>query len=109
MLQVHKVNGMDALSQVKELLGQSIKCTLQDGRTISGTLIAFDREKNIVLRDALEIRSVPSNIYISQRSATMINDDNLSKMINVADVVSLERKLSEALVPGNKVEKVELR
>lgn len=97
---------MDALSQVKEILGNSIICTLQDERKISGTLISLDRECNIILHDVLEIRYVHANMYNQQWHDA--NTDNYDMVVEGEDRITIRRSLSQALVPGDKIVKVEL-
>lgn len=97
---------MDALSQVKEILGNSIICTLQDERQISGTLISLDRECNIILHDVLEIRYVHANMYNQEWHDA--NPENCETVVEGEDRITIRRSLSQALVPGDKIVKVEL-
>ena len=36
-------NTTDAIGMIRGILGQSIKCTLDDGRTATGTFVCMDR------------------------------------------------------------------
>jgi small nuclear ribonucleoprotein (snRNP)-like protein len=97
---------MDALSKVKEILGQTITCTLQDERKISGTLVSLDRECNIILHDVMEIRYVHANMYNPKWHKR--NPNNYEMLVEGEDILTIRRSLSQALVPGDKIVKVEL-
>lgn len=97
---------MDALSKVKEILGQTICCTLQDERKLSGTLISLDRECNIILHDVMEIRYVHANMY--NQNWHDANPNNCEMVVEGEDRITVRRSLSQALVPGDKIVKVEL-
>jgi small nuclear ribonucleoprotein (snRNP)-like protein len=103
------MNSQTALEQVSSILGRTIVCTLDDGRTVEGKLECLDRLSNIILRDALEKRFVkdPSIYGIRHTSRKhQCHDDQVSK--EEENEMILERKLSQVLVPGKHLVKVEL-
>eukprot|EP00588_Corethron_pennatum_P023867 CAMPEP_0194322704 /NCGR_PEP_ID=MMETSP0171-20130528/22226_1 /TAXON_ID=218684 /ORGANISM="Corethron pennatum, Strain L29A3" /LENGTH=107 /DNA_ID=CAMNT_0039081059 /DNA_START=155 /DNA_END=474 /DNA_ORIENTATION=+ len=48
-------------SKLLKYVEHRIRVTLADGRTLSGTFLAFDRHLNLVLSDTEERRSIKSN------------------------------------------------
>jgi len=77
---------------MENLLGKTLKCTLDDGRTAIGDLVCIDRLKNIILKDAVEERWVDSTVYNSTSG----------------NVVVAKRSLSQAMIPGKHLVKVEI-
>ena len=47
---------MSAADKVRELLDQSLRVALSDGRVIIGTFLCFDKQRNILLSGARELR-----------------------------------------------------
>lgn len=91
-----------ALEKVSAILGKTVICTLDDGRTIRGKLECLDRLCNIILRDALERRIVqdPSIYGIRMEECAKVGDGK--------EPLIWERWLSQVVVPGNHLTKVEL-
>ena len=81
-----------AKEKVQSLLGQKLKCTLVDGRTVKGELIVLDRKNNLILLNAVEERIVASADY----------SDTSDEEILVT------RELSQVMIPGERVKKVEI-
>ena len=77
---------------VEALLGKRITCTLADGRTVDGDLIALDRRKNVILVNALEERVVLSRFYSN----------------NTDKEVAVSRALNQVMIPGERITKVEI-
>jgi Small nuclear ribonucleoprotein (snRNP) homolog len=103
------MNSQTALERVSSIIGRNIVCTLDDGRTVQGKLECLDRLSNIILRDALEKRFVPDpSIYGIRHTIDkhQCHDDQVST--ENQDQLVLERKLSQVLVPGKHLIKVQL-
>mmetsp|Transcript_15396 Transcript_15396/g.29004 ORF Transcript_15396/g.29004 Transcript_15396/m.29004 type:complete len:110 (-) Transcript_15396:524-853(-) len=102
-----------ALEQVSQILGRTIKCTLDDGRTVQGKFECLDRLSNIILRDALEIRFVKDPSIYGIRPKMFKHqchaDGQALEEKNEDDYLILERNLSQVLVPGRHLVKVELQ
>jgi small nuclear ribonucleoprotein (snRNP)-like protein len=75
-----------------KLIGQSVKCTLDDGRTATGTFVCLDRLRNIILSDVLEERPVPASVYGGDSNTILV----------------AERQLAQAMIPGAHLVKVEI-
>jgi small nuclear ribonucleoprotein (snRNP)-like protein len=96
------------LEQVSLLLGRTLLCTLDDGRTVQGQLECLDRLSNIILRDALEKRVVEDpSIYGIEKGYEKEGKENHGKNQEDPPLI-LERWLSQVLVPGKHLVKVEL-
>ena len=102
---------------MRNLLGQTLKCTLADGRTATGTLICIDRlyvvthvfcccktyllltqdyvmfRKNLILSHVVEERTVDSAVYSGSTGGKIIRT---------------KRVLVQAMIPGIQLVKVEL-
>ncbi|VEU40434.1 unnamed protein product [Pseudo-nitzschia multistriata] len=86
------------------LLGKRIKCTLTDGRTLTGTFICIDRLKNLILTDVLEERSIdPSDYKHRVGSSEPSTEPPTARCFR-----RVERKISQAMVPGERLVRVEL-
>lgn len=117
------------LSIIKsQILGKEIKCTLNDNRIIKGSLICLDRMKNMILVDAIEERRVEKSIYDITACTNNRNDENSGEnnerdrhnvkynenskenSFNDEEVewIIFRRDISQVLVPGNKLIKVEM-
>jgi len=81
-----------AADKVRSLLGEKIKCTLDDGRSVSGTFVCIDRLTNLILTDAMEERMICSSDY---------SDTNDEKILT-------RRSLSQVMIPGERLQKVEV-
>ncbi len=81
-----------AKDKVQRLLGQRIKCTLDDGRFVTGTFLCVDRLTNLILTNALEERMISSSDY----------SDTTDEQVLVT------RNLSQAMIPGERLKKVEV-
>ena len=82
----------DTPGRLQNLLGQKIKCTLDDGRTAMGTFICVDRLSNLILTNVVEERMVCSSDYSDYRTEDIL----------------VRRDLSQAMVPGERLLKVEV-
>mmetsp|Transcript_14105 Transcript_14105/g.21538 ORF Transcript_14105/g.21538 Transcript_14105/m.21538 type:complete len:106 (-) Transcript_14105:279-596(-) len=83
---------------MRRLLGKTLKCTLDDGRTATGKLICVDRLKNLILGHVVEERMVDSSFYCDEEYTAA----NGSKMIVT------KRELTQAMIPGIHLVKVEV-
>lgn len=81
-----------AREKVQSLLGTRIKCTLDDGRSVTGTFLCVDRLTNLILTNASEERMVYSADYSDTKDEKILT----------------ERRLSQVMIPGERLEKVEL-
>eukprot|EP01064_Diplonema_japonicum_P026323 TRINITY_DN3773_c3_g1_i1.p1 TRINITY_DN3773_c3_g1~~TRINITY_DN3773_c3_g1_i1.p1 ORF type:complete len:202 (+),score=20.88 TRINITY_DN3773_c3_g1_i1:131-736(+) len=52
------MSGMNKRSRMVSYVGATIKCTIQDGRMLKGTFLAYDRCLNMVIADVEEVRTV---------------------------------------------------
>ena len=95
------------IDQVSDLIGKKVICTLDDGRTIEGRLECLDRLSNIILRQALEKRIVKDH-SIYQLHYGEYQDDKKDSDDGVDKEIIIERRLSQALIPGNHLVKVQL-
>jgi small nuclear ribonucleoprotein (snRNP)-like protein len=83
---------MTAKEKVEKLLGEKIKCTLEDGRIVCGSLIVLDRKKNLILVNAVEERVVACSDY---------SDTNNGEVI-------VTRELSQVMIPGERLTRIEI-
>lgn len=81
-----------AVNKVNSLLGEKIKCTLDDGRSVRGTFVCVDRLTNLILTNAMEERTVFSSDYSDTKDETILTT----------------RKLSQVMIPGERLKKVEV-
>merc|ERR1711862_745954 len=82
----------------------TLKCTLDDGRTVTGRFLCLDRLKNLVLSDVLEIRQIP--IQNEQQTLASSNNNNNNNNNNKFEIY--ERQLSQAMIPGEHLVKAEM-
>jgi len=99
------------LDQVSAIIGKKIICTLDDGRTLEGRLECLDRLSNIILRQVRETRivtdpSIYGHWHEHGNSSNTSNTSNSSS--GEKKEVVIERRLSQALIPGNHLVKVQL-
>jgi small nuclear ribonucleoprotein (snRNP)-like protein len=78
--------------KVESLLGERIKCTLDDGRSVTGTFLCVDRLTNIILTNATEERMVYSTDYSDTKDEKII----------------ATRSLSQVMIPGERLEMLEV-
>ena len=78
---------------MNSVLGQQISCTLNDGRVVSGKLICLDRLRNLVLTGVTEERVVLQSDYARKGDSA----------------IRVQRELSQAMVPGSRLKKVEVQ
>mmetsp|Transcript_16260 Transcript_16260/g.45077 ORF Transcript_16260/g.45077 Transcript_16260/m.45077 type:complete len:135 (-) Transcript_16260:1458-1862(-) len=83
------------VTAVHAILGKKISCTLSDGRKLSGTLVCVDRLKNVILCNVTEERTIDPSHYNNSQ-------ENKGKRCQI------ERKLSQALIPGKHLVRVEV-
>lgn len=86
---------MDPYEAVKAILGERVKCTLDDGRLATGELVCLDRIQNLILSNVVEERWIHPEDY-SQNEA--IREGK----------VLVRRMLSQAMVPGSRLLKIEI-
>lgn len=104
----------DAQEAVSKLLGNTVICTLDDGRSLEGTLVCLDRLKNIILSSVTETRKVPVTeygAYLEGLDPPVIDASQLDEKEGVIDEngsVVVTRKLSQAFAPGARLVKVEV-
>ena len=104
----------DAQEAVSKLLGNTVICTLDDGRSLEGTLVCLDRLKNIILSSVTEIRKVPLEeygAYLEGLDPPVIVSSRLDDKEDIIDengCVVVTRKLSQAFAPGARLVKVEV-
>jgi len=80
---------------VRNLLnGHELKCTMDDGRTATGVLVCIDRLQNIILSNVVEERTVDSSMYETAKTP--------------GQVITIKRRLSQAMIPGPHLVKVEV-
>lgn len=77
---------------MNSLIGQYITCTLNDGRVVRGKLVCLDRLRNLVLTNAVEERFVQQSDYSNHGDKK----------------IAVKRLLGQAMVPGSRLEKVEV-
>jgi small nuclear ribonucleoprotein (snRNP)-like protein len=94
-------DGDDALLEtIHRLLGSKIRVTMKDGRTVDGTFVCLDRLNNILLEDAIEHRK------IGYKQTIVSSDDGSSEeQLYTWDA---EREISQAMIRGDKIVKVEI-
>ena len=104
----------DAQEAVSKLLGNTVICTLDDGRSLEGTLVCLDRLKNIILSSVTETRKVPLEeygAYLEGLVPPVIDSSRLDDKEDIIDengCVVVTRKLSQAFAPGARLVKVEV-
>lgn len=84
-----------AYSAVANLLGSEVLCTLSDGRTAQGKFVCIDRRRNMILSDCVERRRISTYDYDTAGTPEAF------KLV--------ERKLPQAMIPGDHLVKVEVR
>eukprot|EP00591_Stephanopyxis_turris_P005856 CAMPEP_0195515702 /NCGR_PEP_ID=MMETSP0794_2-20130614/6677_1 /TAXON_ID=515487 /ORGANISM="Stephanopyxis turris, Strain CCMP 815" /LENGTH=105 /DNA_ID=CAMNT_0040644165 /DNA_START=47 /DNA_END=361 /DNA_ORIENTATION=- len=80
-----------------KLIGSRVRCILDDGRVATGTFLCLDRLKNLLLCDVVEVRKVSSFQGKNEASDGAVYEDEYA-----------ERRLSQAMVPGKHLVKVEV-
>jgi small nuclear ribonucleoprotein (snRNP)-like protein len=81
-----------SIEKVENLVGERIKCTLDDGRYVTGTFLCLDRLTNIILSNAVEERNISSADYSETTHEHIV----------------VTRNLSQAMIPGERLRKVEV-
>ena len=114
------------LKSMNLLLGSQLKVTMTDGRIVTGQFVSLDRLGNIVLENVIENRKVAYNIstlndgiagekskegedkddVISQQQTN--NDEQTSTTDNSIIQWDTQRSLSQAVILGTKLQKVEI-
>ena len=89
----------DAVNYVKSILGEPVTCTLDDGRKVHGTFLCVDRLQNIILTDVVERRTIDTADYGFSDGASSKKNKTL---------LPVQRHLAQAMVPGNRLVKVEI-
>lgn len=59
-------------ARILQLLNYRLKITMQDGRTLIGEMLAFDKHMNLVLSECEEIRRTKSKSTVERRSLGLI-------------------------------------
>ncbi len=114
-------SSQSALAIIKQkILGHEIKCTLNDNRTVIGTLICVDRLQNMILIHASEKRKIRKSVYDCNNdhhrdlcTCNACSTCNISSNTNGNEEgedgwIMFTREISQVLVPGNKVIKIEI-
>lgn len=94
------------IDQVAAIIGRKIICTLDDGRTLEGRLECLDRLSNIILRQVRETRIVTDPSIYGHGHAS--DNNSISNSNGEKKEIVIERRLSQALIPGNHLVKVQL-
>jgi small nuclear ribonucleoprotein (snRNP)-like protein len=81
---------------------------LKDDRTITGQLICFDRLQNVILMDALEERRVLKSLYHHYHTNDDGGGDHGGDGDGDQSYYLFRREISQVLVPGEKIVKVEI-
>mmetsp|Transcript_20112 Transcript_20112/g.31070 ORF Transcript_20112/g.31070 Transcript_20112/m.31070 type:complete len:156 (-) Transcript_20112:191-658(-) len=99
-----------AACAMQNLLGSIVRCTLDDGRIATGTFVCVDRLKNIILSNVVEQRRVDSNIYSldTNTTGTTTSTTITSSSSKNNKTIIATRQLSQAMVPGKHLVKVEV-
>ena len=108
------------------LLGKEIKCTLSDGRNLTGKLICIDRLKNLILTNVTETRYIDpldykycvnksgtdDNAIVNNNDNNHNNDnnavDNDGDIRNNDTTTKAVRLISQAMINGKTLVKVEI-
>lgn len=103
----------DAQEAVSKLLGNTVICTLDDGRSLEGKFEALDRLKNIILSSVTETRFVPLKeygAYLEGLDPPVIDasEPDGKDVVDGNGCVVVTRKLSQAFAPGARLAKVEV-
>jgi len=102
-----------AFLSIQKILGQSILCTLDDGRTVRGTFMCLDRLKNIILTNVVEERFIDIADYqypMSTEEQKNMSDptETLSSIPSTDRILPVKRYLGQAMIPGERLVKVEI-
>ena len=100
--------GGAAREEAEGLLGSEVVCTLDDGRTLTGTLRCLDRLGNVVLSDATEVRTVARGNYGAYLAGAPAVPSCQSGGSGDGDPVRVERALDQAVATGARLVKVEV-
>ena len=124
----------NVLNTVNNLLGSKLYVTMSDGRYVTGNFVSLDRLCNIILENAIEYRNVayipPSTIdSVVEKDGGDDDEDNNNKVEkmdvngfphvelssspnnnsnNIVHQWKTERELSQVVIPGHKLVKVEI-
>jgi small nuclear ribonucleoprotein (snRNP)-like protein len=103
------------------LLGSKLRITMTDGRIVRGKFLCLDRLGNVILENAVESRRIayippPSSAAAipsedeGNRSSSDDNNNDESRCDNDKTVFTwnTERSLSQAVIQGNRLAKVEI-
>lgn len=86
------IGNKDPTEVLHKLLGERIKCTLNDGRSATGRFICVDRLMNLILTDVAEERIISTSDYSDSKD----------------EKIPAVRMLGQALIPGERLAKVEI-
>ena len=87
------------LETIHLLLGSQLRVTMKDGRTVDGKFVCLDRLNNILLEDAIEHRK------IGYKQTIISSDGSSEEELYTWDA---EREISQAMIRGDKLVKVEI-
>ncbi len=82
-------SSVDALEEIKSILGETIRVLLSDGRLVEGEFQCMDKDLNFILGGATEFYGLKDKIDIEEVPPTIIR-----------------RNLGMAMVPGKHVVRV---
>lgn len=86
------MTSVTAREKVQSLLGERLKCTLDDGRSVTGTFVCVDRLTNLILTNATEERMVYSADYSDTKDEKIL----------------ATRRLSQVMIPGERLKMLEV-
>jgi small nuclear ribonucleoprotein (snRNP)-like protein len=95
-----EVDGDVLLETILRLLGSKIRVTMKDKRTVDGTFVCLDRLNNILLEDAIEHRKIGC-----KQTIVRSDDGSSEEQLYTWDA---EREISQAMIRGDKIVKVEI-
>jgi small nuclear ribonucleoprotein (snRNP)-like protein len=116
---VHQ-EGNTLINTIHLLLGSKLRVTMTDGRIVHGKFLCLDRLGNIILDNAVEFREItynipPPSVTIASedkgyRNSKDDNSDDRPRCDNnqTAFTWNTERSLSQAVITGNRLAKVEI-
>jgi len=113
--------GNTLINTIHLLLGSKLRITMTDGRIVHGKFLCLDRLGNIILENAVEFRRIvyippPPSVAIASEdegnrsSSSDVNTNYKSRCNNDQPMFTwnTERSLSQAVIQGNRLAKVEI-
>ena len=112
--------GNTLIDTIHLLLGSKLRITMTDGRIVHGRFLCLDRLGNIILENAVEFRRIayippPPSVAIASEDegncSSSEDNNNYESPCNTDQTVftwNTERSLSQAVIQGNRLAKVEI-